>query len=235
MLVFGRASSLAHRPENFLLRDSQPVVAEGRGRKLKRLALVRSLTSWPYTQPLRILARMSDGHTQRLETALDGRYRIERKLGEGGTASVYLAEDIKHKRKVALKILRPELAAVIGAERFLAEITAGVGRMTETGLSLGTPHYMSPEQASADRELSARSDVYSLGCVLYEMIAGQSPHTGPSAQSILVRIPDEHRHSANGAAPHGPAARLRRSRDVDREAVRRPFRQRPSVHLRAGR
>lgn len=220
MLVFGRASSWAHRPENFLLRDSQPVVAEGRGRKLKRLALVRSLTSVPYEQLMCILARMSDGHTQRLETALDGRYRIE---------------DIKHKRKVALKILRPALAAVIGAERFLAAITAGVGRMTETGLSLGTPHYMSPEQASADRELSARSDVYSLGCVLYEMIAGQPPHTGPSAQSILVRIPGEHRHSANGAAPHGPAVRLRRSREVDREAARRPFRQRPSVHLRAGR
>jgi serine/threonine protein kinase len=60
--------------------------------------------------------------------------------------------------------------------------------MTETGLSLGTPHYMSHEQASTDRDLSARSDVYSLGCVLYEMIAGQPPHTGPSAQSVLVRI-----------------------------------------------
>ena len=230
---------------------------------------------------------MYEGHTERLESALAGRYRIERKLGEGGMASVYLAEDLKHKRKVALKILRPELAAVIGAERFLAEIqttanlqhphilplfdsgeadgylyyvmpyidgetlrerldrekqlgveesvriardvadaldyahragvihrdikpgnillhdgrpvvadfgialavsAAGGGRMTETGLSLGTPHYMSPEQASADRDLSARSDVYSLGCVLYEMIGGQPPHTGPSAQSILVHI-----------------------------------------------
>jgi serine/threonine-protein kinase len=60
--------------------------------------------------------------------------------------------------------------------------------MTETGLSLGTPHYMSPEQASADRDLSARSDVYSLGCVLYEMLAGQPPHTGPTAQSVLIRI-----------------------------------------------
>jgi len=226
-------------------------------------------------------------HTTRLESALADRYKIERKLGEGGMATVYLAEDIKHGRKVAIKILRPELAAVIGAERFLAEIkttanlqhphilalfdsgeadgflyyvmpfidgetlreklererqlgvteavriakevadaldyahrkgvihrdikpgnillhdgravvadfgialaisAAGGGRMTETGLSLGTPHYMSPEQASADRDLSARSDVYSLGCVLYEMIAGQPPHTGPSAQSILVRI-----------------------------------------------
>ncbi len=230
---------------------------------------------------------MSEGHTERLESALDGKYRVERKLGEGGMASVYLAEDIKHERKVALKILRPELAAVIGAERFLSEIkttanlqhphilplfdsgeadgylyyvmpfidgetlrekldrerqlgvdeavriardvgdaldyahrneiihrdikpgnillhdgrpvvadfgialavsAAGGGRMTETGLSLGTPHYMSPEQASADRDLSVRSDVYSLGCVLYEMIAGQPPHTGPSAQSVLVRI-----------------------------------------------
>ncbi|MDH3208710.1 MAG: protein kinase, partial [Gemmatimonadota bacterium] len=70
----------------------------------------------------------------------------------------------------------------------LAVSAAGGGRMTETGLSLGTPHYMSPEQASADRDLSARSDIYSLGCVLYEMIGGQPPHTGPSAQSILVHI-----------------------------------------------
>jgi serine/threonine-protein kinase len=226
----------------------------------------------------------------RLTEALEGRYSIERQLGEGGMATVYLAEDLKHKRKVAIKVLRPELAAVIGGERFLAEIqttanlqhphilplfdsgesngflyyvmpfidgetlrgkldrekqlgvdeavriasdvadaldyahrngvihrdikpanillhdgrpvvadfgiavavsAAGGGRMTETGLSLGTPHYMSPEQASADRDLSARSDVYSLGCVLYEMIAGQPPHTGPSAQSVLVRIMTE--------------------------------------------
>jgi serine/threonine-protein kinase len=226
----------------------------------------------------------------RLNTALEGRYRIERQLGEGGMATVYLADDIRHARRVAIKVLRPELAAVIGGERFLAEIrttanlqhphilplfdsgeadgflyyvmpfidgetlrekldrekqlgvdeavriasdmadaldyahrngvihrdikpanvllhdgrpvvadfgiavavsAAGGGRMTETGLSLGTPHYMSPEQASADRDLTARSDVYSLGCVLYEMIAGQPPHTGPSAQSVLVRIMTE--------------------------------------------
>jgi len=224
---------------------------------------------------------------ERLNTALQGRYRVERKLGEGGMASVYLAEDVRHERKVALKVLRPELAAVLGAERFLGEIkttanlqhphilalfdsgeadgflyyvmpfvegetlrdrleregqlgveesvriarevadaldyahragvihrdikpanillhdgrpvvadfgialavsAAGGGRLTETGLSLGTPHYMSPEQASADRDLTARSDVYSLGCVLYEMLAGQPPHTGSSAQRILVSI-----------------------------------------------
>jgi hypothetical protein len=234
-----------------------------------------------------MLPAMTSPTAARLNAALAHRYRIERKLGEGGMASVYLAEDVKHERKVAVKILRPELAAVIGSERFLTEIkttanlqhphilalfdsgeadgflyyvmpyvegetlrerlererqlgvdeavriardvadaldyahragvihrdikpanillhdgrpvvadfgialavsAAGGGRMTETGLSLGTPHYMSPEQASADRDLSARSDVYSLGCVLYEMLAGQPPHTGPSAQNILVRI-----------------------------------------------
>jgi serine/threonine-protein kinase len=237
----------------------------------------------------------------RLTSSLSDRYRIERELGAGGMATVYLAEDLKHGRKVAIKVLKPELAAVIGGERFLAEIkttanlqhpnilplhdsgeadsflyyvmpyvegetlrerikreqqmgveesvaiveevadalayahgqgiihrdikpaniliqggrpvvadfgialavsAAGGGRLTETGLSLGTPHYMSPEQASADRELSARSDVYSLGCVLYEMLAGQPPHTGPNAQSVLIRIlTDEPR----------PLAELRRS------------------------
>jgi Tol biopolymer transport system component len=223
----------------------------------------------------------------RLGAAFSGRYEILGELGQGGMATVYLADDLKHGRKVAVKVLRPELAAVIGGERFLAEIrttaqlqhphilplfdsgeadgflyyvmpyvegeslrarldrerqldmddavhiakavasalqyahdhdvihrdikpenvllhagepvvadfgialalsAAGGGRMTETGLSLGTPHYMSPEQASADRDLTARSDIYALACVLYEMLAGQPPHTGPTAQSILVRI-----------------------------------------------
>ena len=77
---------------------------------------------------------MSDSHTSRLESALAGRYRVHRKLGEGGMASVYLAEDLKHERKVALKILKPELAAVIGAERFLAEI--------KTTANLQHPHIL---------------------------------------------------------------------------------------------
>jgi len=77
---------------------------------------------------------MTDGHTERLEAALAGRYRVERKLGEGGMASVYLAEDLKHKRRVALKILKPELAAVIGAERFLTEI--------QTTANLQHPHIL---------------------------------------------------------------------------------------------
>jgi eukaryotic-like serine/threonine-protein kinase len=224
---------------------------------------------------------------ERLGAALGDRYAIERKLGEGGMAEVYLARDVKHQRNVALKVLRPELAAVLGAQRFLAEIrttanlqhphilslydsgeadgllyyvmpyvageslrsrldrekqlgvdeavriarevadaldyahrqnvvhrdikpenillhdgrpvvadfgialavsAAGGGRMTETGLSLGTPFYMSPEQASADRDVTPRSDVYSLACVLYETLAGQPPHVGPTAQAVLMRI-----------------------------------------------
>ena len=229
---------------------------------------------------------MSDPITH-LNTALEGRYAIERELGEGGMATVYLAEDLKHERKVALKLLKPELAALVGAERFLAEIkttanlqhphilplhdsgdadgflfyvmpyvegeslrerldrehqlpvdeavtiatdvagalqaahdqgvihrdikpanillskgrplvadfgialavsTAGGGRLTETGLSMGTPFYMSPEQAMGDREIDARSDVYSLAAMLYEMLAGEPPYQGSSAQVILARI-----------------------------------------------
>ena len=225
--------------------------------------------------------------TERLNTALDGRYRILRHLGEGGMATVYLCDDLKHDRKVALKLLKPELAAVLGAERFVQEIkttaalqhphilplfdsgaadgflfyvmpfidgetlrakldrdtqlgvddavriarevadalhyahergivhrdvkpenillhgghamvadfgialavsAAAGGRMTETGLSLGTPHYMSPEQATAEKEITARSDVYSLGSVLYEMLTGSPPYTGANAQQIIMKI-----------------------------------------------
>jgi len=224
---------------------------------------------------------------ERLTEALADRYRIEREAGAGGMATVYLAQDLRHDRKVAIKVLRPELAAVIGAERFLAEIRvtanlqhphilplhdsgesdgflfyvmpfiegeslrdrldretllpiedafqivqevadglghahdlgvvhrdikpanillsgghalvadfgiaravteAGGSRLTETGLSLGTPHYMSPEQASGDQDVDARSDEYALGCVLYEMLVGEPPHTGPNAQAIITKV-----------------------------------------------
>ena len=223
----------------------------------------------------------------RLNAALEGCYRIESELGEGGMATVYLADDLKHERKVALKVLKSELAAVVGAERFLAEIkttanlqhphilplfdsgeadsflfyvmpyvegeslrdrlererqlpvdeavriamdvaealhsaheqgvihrdikpanilmskgrplvadfgialavgAAGGGRLTETGLSLGTPHYMSPEQATGDLSVGAATDVYALGCVLYEMLVGEPPYTGSTAQAILGKI-----------------------------------------------
>jgi len=248
----------------------------------------------------------------RLTDALRDRYTIERELGAGGMATVYLAHDLKHQRKVALKVLRPELAAALGHERFLREITttaalhhphilglydsgeadgflyyvmplvegeslrdrldrekqlpldvalliarevadalsyahqrgvihrdikpenillasghamvadfgiaravsaAGGDRLTETGMSIGTPAYMSPEQASGE-EIDGRSDLYALGCVLYEMLAGQPPFTGPTAESLV------HQHLAveappitnlRPAVPAGVAAALQRA------------------------
>jgi eukaryotic-like serine/threonine-protein kinase len=227
-----------------------------------------------------------------LAAALADRYRIDRELGAGGMATVYLALDLKHQRRVAVKVLRPELAAALGPERFLREIettanlrhphilplydsgrtggqadgrtgdflfyvmpyvegeslrdrlnrekqlpiedavriarevadalgyahgrqivhrdikpenillesghavvadfgiaraisAAGGDRLTETGLAVGTAQYMSPEQAAAEKDLDGRSDLYSLGCVLYEMLAGQAPFTGPTAESVV--------------------------------------------------
>ncbi len=252
---------------------------------------------------------------QGLKTALAERYTLESHLGEGGMATVYLANDLKHDRKVALKVLKPELAAIIGGERFVNEIKvtanlqhpnilplydsgvadtflyyvmpyiegeslrdkldrekqlgveeaieiaksvagaldyaheqgivhrdikpenillqrgqalvadfgialavshAGGTRLTETGLSLGTPHYMSPEQATGDRELDARSDVYSLGAMVYEMLVGEPPHLGGSVQAVVAKILTDdaepltkHRHSV---PPHVDAA-VRKSLD----------------------
>jgi serine/threonine-protein kinase len=222
---------------------------------------------------------------ERLAEALSGRYVIERELGRGGMATVYLARDVRHDRGVAIKVLRPELAAAIGPGRFLREIHLAAGfshphilpvfdsgdadgllwyampyvegeslrdrldreqmlgldealqiggeiagalqyahergvihrdikpdnimlsqghalladlgiakmiggqtdRLTETGLSLGTPAYMSPEQSAGDDRVDARSDQYSLACVVYEMLAGEPPYTGPTAQAIIAR------------------------------------------------
>jgi serine/threonine-protein kinase len=251
---------------------------------------------------------MTEG-VDRLTAALADRYRIERELGAGGMATVYLAEDLKHDRKVALKVLKPELAAVLGADRFIQEIkttaslqhphilplfdsgeadgflfyvmpyiegetlrdklnretqlsideavgiacdvadaldyahrqgvihrdikpenillhdgrpvvadfgialavsAAAGGRMTETGLSLGTPHYMSPEQATAEKDLTNRADIYSLGAVLYEMLTGDPPHTGASAQQIIMKIVTEEAQPVTKARksvpPHVAAA-----------------------------
>ncbi len=228
-----------------------------------------------------------EGPPSELVQALAHRYVIEAVAGEGGMATVYRARDLRHERLVALKVLKPELAAVVGADRFLAEIKttaklqhasilplfdsgeagghlfyvmpfvegeslrerlarerqlpvdeavaiaaslaqaldyahrqgvihrdvkpanvllrdgapvisdfgialavrAGGGhRLTETGLSLGTPHYMSPEQATGDRNVGPATDVYALGCVLYEMLVGEPPFTGSTPQAVLGRI-----------------------------------------------
>ena len=256
-----------------------------------------------------LLAPTGAKHLERLSAALAHRYGIQRELGRGGMATVYLAEDLKHKRNVAVKVLRPELAAVLGSERFLNEIEvtanlqhphilplhdsgeadgflfyvmphvtgeslrtklarekqlpvdeavqiatqvaaaldhahrrnvihrdikpgnillqdgqavvadfgialavtiAGGSRITKTGLSPGTPEYMSPEQVTGDRQLDARSDVYSLGAVVYEMLTGDPPHTGSSAQQIMMTIVTEDAPPVttvrNAVPPHVVAA-----------------------------
>src|SRR5829696_8364835 len=225
-----------------------------------------------------------------LNAALADRYAIERELGAGGMATVYLAHDRKHDRVVAIKVLHPDLGAALGSERFLSEIRttarlqhphilplldsgeadgllyyvmplvtgetlrarlerekllpiddslliarevadalsyahslrvihrdikpenillqnghalvadfgialavqqAGGARMTQTGLSLGTPQYMSPEQAMGERSIDARSDVYALGAVTYEMLTGEPPFTGATMQAIVARLISE--------------------------------------------
>jgi len=248
--------------------------------------------------------------TEQLRLALADRYRIERELGAGGMATVYLARDLKHDRQVALKVLRPELAAILGGERFLSEIKTtanlqhphilplhdsgeagglvyyvmpfvegeslrdritreqqlpveeavritaevadaleyahqqgvihrdvkpenillhgghalvadfgialaasrsdGATRMTETGMSLGTPAYMAPEQAMGERAITPKADIYALGAVLYEMLSGEPPFVGPTAQAIIARVMTEepraltlHRHTI---PPHVEAA-----------------------------
>src|SRR6266545_130177 len=233
---------------------------------------------------------MTDDAVDRLTAALAAQYRIERKLGEGGMATVYLAHDLRHNRQVALKVLKPELAAVLGAQRFLHEIQvtanlqhphilplydsgsadgvlfyvmplvqgkslrdrldrekllpvdetiritrqvagaldfahrqgiihrdikpenillhdgealltdfgiaiavteAGDTRLTAAGISIGTLQYMSPEQAAGEHDLDARSDIYSLAAVTYEMLAGEPPVTGPTVQAMIAKLMTE--------------------------------------------
>ncbi|HUR95017.1 MAG TPA: protein kinase [Gemmatimonadales bacterium] len=263
----------------------------------------------------------------RLRAALGDRYAIERQIGEGGMATVYRAKDLKHERTVAIKVLRQELSASLGADRFLREIRVaanlqhpnilglydsgeadgllyyvmpfvegeslrdrlkkeqqlplhdalqitresaealqyahergivhrdikpenilllgghalvadfGIARavsqasedkLTQTGMAIGTPHYMSPEQALGSEHVDARSDVYSLGCVLYELLIGQTPFTGPNSMAIMARhsmevvpslqvvrasIPDEVEDAVMQALEKTPADRFQTMRE----------------------
>ncbi len=240
---------------------------------------------------------------ERLAAALGARYEIERLLGEGGMALVFRARDRKHDRRVALKVLRPEFVAVVGADRFLQEISVtanlehphiltlhdsgeahgllyyvmpylegetlrdkmnaehrlpiddaiaitktvasaldyahrhgvvhrdikpenillqdgqavvadfGIAlatresspRLTETGVSVGTPQYMSPEQVTGDVEVDGRSDVYALGAVLYEMLTGDPPHSGTTAQAVIARMLSEEPTPPSGVRGAVPA------------------------------
>ena len=255
---------------------------------------------------------------ERLATALQGRYGIERELASGGMATVYLAEDLKHHRHVAIKVLRPELAASLGVERFVREIeiaanlthphilglhdsgeadgflyyvmpfvegeslrdrlvrddklsvsdsvritdqvasalsyahergvvhrdikpeniliagdqaivadfgiaraveVAGGERLTGTGLAVGTPAYMSPEQAMGSGEVDARSDVYALGCVVYEMVSGRAPFEGATPQELLAKHAVDTAPSLRTSDPKIP---LFLERAVERALAKRP-------------
>ena len=263
-----------------------------------------------------------------LAGALEGRYSVDREIGRGGMATVFLAHDVRHHRKVALKVLNPELGAVLGVERFLAEIEvtanlqhpnllplfdsgevnghlfyvmpfvegeslrarlerekqlpveeairiasaiagaldyahrrnvihrdlkpenillhegqpliadfgialavsrAGGSRITQTGLSLGTPQYMSPEQATADRTVDGRTDIYSLGAITYEMLAGDPPHVASTSQAVLAKVlterPARVRISRPSTPPHvdDAIAKALEKLPADRFATAREF------------
>ncbi|MEK7403069.1 MAG: serine/threonine-protein kinase, partial [Gemmatimonadota bacterium] len=263
-----------------------------------------------------------------LKSSLADRYEIEREIGAGGMATVYLARDLRHDRPVAVKVLNPDLGAVLGVERFLAEIKvtanlqhpnllplfdsgeaggllfyvmpyvdgeslraklmrekqlpideavriaiavasaldhahqhgvihrdlkpenilmqsgqpviadfgialavskAGGNRVTQTGISLGTPQYMSPEQATGDRVIDGRSDIYSLAAMTYEMLTGEAPHTGNTAQAIIARVLTEKPRSirlARESVPEHVAAAVEHALEklaADRYSTAREF------------
>ena len=267
-----------------------------------------------------------------LAVALEGRYTVDREIGRGGMATVYLARDVRHNRKVALKVLNPELGAVLGVERFLAEIevtanlqhpnllplfdsgevngllfyvmpyvegetlrarlerekqlpvdeavriasaiagaldyahrhnvihrdlkpenilmqegqpliadfgialavsNAGGSRITQTGLSLGTPQYMSPEQATGDRAIDGRTDIYSLGAMTYEMLVGDPPHAASTAQAIVAKVLTETPQRVRVSSAERVGSRRRRRRARAREAASGSVHDRQGLRRRA--
>ncbi len=143
-------------------------------------------------------------------------------------SEVAAALDYAHRHGVIHRDIKPEnillhdgsaLVADFGIA--LAASRAGGTRMTETGMRLGTPHYMSPEQAMGEREITARSDVYALGCVLYEMLIGEPPFTGPTAQAIVARVMTEDPRALTGTAA-GRSRRASRRRCSPRSRSCRP-------------
>src|SRR5438309_1290928 len=119
-----------------------------------------------------------------LAKALGPKYEVRRVVGSGGFAEVYEVWDKDLERRLAVKVLRPDVAWTAGRIARRLDGKAGAG-LTQTGLVIGTPHYMSPEQALGDPNLGPRSDLYSLGCVLFQMVTGSPPFDGESSQQVV--------------------------------------------------
>jgi serine/threonine protein kinase len=149
----------------------------------------------------------------RLRRTLSERYAMEKQVGQGTAAAVYLAHDKKHDRKVAVKLLMPDLASTLSRDRFLREIQIAaklshprILPLHDSGVVDGLLYYMSPEQGAGSKELDGRSDLYSLACVLYEVLAGHPPFVGSSPQEILARHALDPVPRLVAARPDVPAA-----------------------------
>src|SRR5947207_3307881 len=154
----------------------------------------------------------ADPLLDRLARALAGRYTVARELGRGGMATVYLATDVKLGRRVAIKVLPPTTRAYLGSGRFQREVLFAaqlshphIVPLFEADEADGLTEYMSPEQASGEKRIDARSDVYALAAVLYEMLAGEPPFTGPSAQAIVARVLADSPRPIHTIRPNLPA------------------------------
>ena len=150
------------------------------------------------------------------------------------------ALDYAHRHGVVHRDIKPENILLHDGQALVADFgialaasKASGARMTETGMSLGTPHYMSPEQAMGEREITARSDIYALGAVLYEMLTGEPPFTGATAQAVVARVLTESPRPLVAAAPHDPAPRRGGGAHRAREAPGRPVRHGRRVRRRA--